>query len=184
MQRTIVWYVTSVFVLLALLFGVGFHSYAQSTGVIKGKVTGDGNLPLANVPVKAFYQENFTGIIIWTYAGQATTDNTGTYTISNLSEGIYHISFNEYPPLAGYFPEFYNNVSTQESGTDITLAAGATVNNINAKLSSGVHIKGKVTDLQGKPLAGIRVVALDVNNSSNTSFAIFCNSGRHGPKYT
>ena len=113
MQRTIVWYVTSVFVLLALLFGVGFHSYAQSTGVIKGKVTGDGNLPLANVPVKAFYQENFTGIIVWTYVGQATTDNTGAYTIPNLSVGIYHISFNEYPPLVGYFAEFYNKLLPQ-----------------------------------------------------------------------
>ena len=166
MQRVLVWCGISTLVVLTVLFGYGFQARAQATGTIKGKVTGDGNVALANVPVKAYYKEEFMGIIQWGMVGQTTTDNTGAYTISNLNAGTYHVSFNEYPPVAGYFMEFYNNAGTQESATDITLAEGATVNNINAQLSSGAHIQGQVTDLQGKPLASIRVLAFDSNNTA------------------
>lgn len=158
MQRVRIWWSVSTLIVLTILFGYGFNANAQGTGTIKGKVTGDGNVALANVTVKAYYQENITGIIVWTYGGLATTDNTGAYTIANLNAGTYHVSFNEYPPLAGYFMEFYDNAGTQESATEIALAEGATVNNINAQLSSGAHIKGKVTDLQGNALADIRVI--------------------------
>lgn len=166
MQRVLMWCGISTLVVLTVLFGYGFQARAQATGTIKGKVTGDGNVALANVPVKAYYKEEFMGIIQWGMVGQTTTDNTGAYTISNLNAGTYHVSFNEYPPVAGYFMEFYNNAGTQESATDITLAEGATVNNINAQLSSGAHIQGQVTDLQGKPLASIRVLAFDSNNTA------------------
>lgn len=166
MQRTLGWCSISTLLMLTIFFGYGFDVRAQDTGTIKGKVTGDGNVALANVTVNAYYQENVTGIIVWTHGGQATTDSAGAYTIANLNPGTYHVSFNEYPPVAGYFPEFYNNASTQENATNITLAEGATVNNINAQLSSGAHIKGQVTDLQGNPLSNIRVLAFDANNTA------------------
>ena len=170
MRRVLVWCSISTVVIFAILFGYGRVATAQGTGTIRGKVTGDGNASLANVTVRAYVKEDFMGIIQWSYAGQATTDGTGNYTISNLNAGSYHISFNEVFPVSGYFPEFYNNAADQFSATDIPLAASATVSNINAKLSSGAHVKGKVTDQQGNPLLGIRVVALDANNSYNTFF--------------
>jgi VCBS repeat-containing protein len=170
MQRTIIGYSAGLLFLLALLFGIGFTSYAQSTGTIKGKVTGDGNVALANVIVRAYYKEDIMGIIQWSYVGEATTNGTGNYTISNLNASTYHISFNEFFPVPGYLTEFYNNAADQVSATDIPLAAGATVSNINVKLSSGAHVKGKVTDQQGNPVSGIRVVALDANNTYNTFF--------------
>lgn len=170
MRRVWLWCAISTLVIVTILFGQGWRANAQSTGAIKGKVTGDENASLAGVTVKAYLQEDVMGLIIWTYVGQATSDGAGNYTIANLNAGTYHISFNEYPPIPGYFAEFYNNASDQNSAVDIPLAAGATVSNINAKLSSGAHVKGKVTDLQGNPLSGIRVVALDGNNSYNTFF--------------
>ena len=95
MQRVLVWCSVSTLVVLTILFGYGFNASAQGTSTIKGKVTGDGNAALANVTVKAYYQENITGIIVWTYGGQATTDSGGAYTIANLDAGTYHVSFNE-----------------------------------------------------------------------------------------
>ncbi len=170
MRRVLVWCSISTVVIFAILFGYGWVATAQSTGIILGKVTGDGNTALANVTVRAYYKEDITGIIVWTYAGQATTDDTGNYTIPNLNAGTYHISFNEVFPVPGYFAEFYNNAADQFSATDIPLAAGATISNINARLSSGAHIQGKVTDLQGKALSNIRVFAFDNNNSFQTTF--------------
>jgi VCBS repeat-containing protein len=170
MRRVLIGCCISTVVILIILSGYGWVANAQGTGVIRGKVTGDGNVALANVIVRAYVKEDFMGIIQWTYAGQVTTNGTGNYTISNLNAGTYHISFNEVFPVPGYFAEFYNNAADHVSATDIPLAAGATVSNINAKLSSGAHIQGKVTDLQGNPLSGIRVVALDANNTYNTFF--------------
>jgi VCBS repeat-containing protein len=170
MRRVLIGCCISTVVILIILSGYGWVANAQGTGVIRGKVTGDGNVALANVIVRAYVKEDFMGIIQWTYAGQVTTNGTGNYTISNLNAGTYHISFNEVFPVPGYFAEFYNNAADQVSATDIPLAAGATVSNINAKLSSGAHIQGKVTDLQGKALSNIRVFALDNNNSFQSAF--------------
>ncbi|MCE7989954.1 MAG: hypothetical protein DYG89_53075 [Caldilinea sp. CFX5] len=170
MRRVLTGCCISAVVILIILFGKGWVANAQGGGVIRGKVTGDGNVALSNVTVRAYYKEDITGIIQWTYAGQVTTDSTGNYTISGLNAGIYHISFNEVFPVPGYFAEFYNNAADQFSATDIPLAAGATVSNINARLSSGAHIQGKVTDLQGKALSNIRVLALDNNNSFQAAF--------------
>lgn len=165
-RHILLWCRVSLFVVLTILVVVSFQVEAQGNGAITGKVTGDNNVPLANVVVRAYYKESTTGIN-WVYRGQAATDDTGAYTIPTLNAGIYHISFNEYPPTAEYMTEFYNNASSQEGATEIQLGAGATVNNINAQLSSGAHIKGQVTDLQGNPLDQIVVYVVDNNDSAS-----------------
>lgn len=114
MRRVLVWCSITTVVVFAILFGYSWVATAQSTGTISGKVTGDGNAALTNVTVRAYVKEDFMGIIQWTYAGQVTTNGTGSYTIPNLNAGIYHISFNEVFPVPGYFAEFYNNATDDE----------------------------------------------------------------------
>lgn len=170
MRRVLVWCSISTVVVFTILFGYGWVATAQSTGTIKGKVTDNKGQPLNEVVVSIYRREEFTGIIHWQQVLGIYTDATGVYTATNLNDGVYHVGFADNVMRYYYFPEFYNNAATQESATDITMTNGATVNNINAQLSSGAHIKGKVTASNGAPLSDIEVNVFNITTQRSSTF--------------
>jgi len=157
MRRHVRWYSLGVFCLLFCTFSLALIVQAQATSAITGKVIGDGGVPLENVQVVAYHPVNWTGIIFWEVTAQSMTDANGEYQITELMSDTYRIGF--FPPTdpRDYFEQYYSGATDVDSATNISVPTGTTVPNINAQLSSGAHIKGKVTGPTGENLSGIRV---------------------------
>jgi VCBS repeat-containing protein len=160
MRRHTLLYGTLLFCLLLLGLTPASATRAQTTGAIAGKVTGDGNAPVADIYVVAYRQlmPDF-----WEYAAQAITDANGDYLISDLPPDTYRISFTDQSYPRNYFDEYYSGATSVLDADDVVVTAGATTSNINVQLSSGAHIKGVVTGPATEPLAGIEVA---VSNNS------------------
>jgi protocatechuate 3,4-dioxygenase beta subunit len=156
MKHRLAWSGISTIMMLTLLFGYGVGTEAQSTGAISGKVTGEGGVPLQGVFVEVSHGQEYPGGITWSYITDGVTNEQGLYAIPSLVDGVYHLRF--WPHGTTYYlPEFYNNATSHATASDIRIVSGGVVQDINAQLSSGAHIKGKVTSRHGAPLSNIRV---------------------------
>ena len=116
---------------------------AASTGSITGTVTDASGNPLAGIDVTA-YQSDGSGD--WEWASQVTTASDGSYLISGLSAGVYHVEFSD--PNGIYPSQFYDSVAALagDSATPVDVTDGATTPGIDAALTPGGHITGTVTD--------------------------------------
>ncbi|MEZ4682761.1 MAG: carboxypeptidase-like regulatory domain-containing protein [Caldilineaceae bacterium] len=154
MQRRIQMIIVA-FVLFCSLFGMlAWTALAQEVGTIAGKVTGDGNAPLAGIYAVAY--NSFDGFS-WQSVAEAVTDENGNYTLTDLAPNTYRVGFISQSYPREYFDAYYGNVTDVYSATDIIVTAGATVQNINIQLPSGAHIKGRVTGPAGENLQDIQV---------------------------
>ncbi len=119
---------------------------------ITGRVTdaADGN-PLAGIPVSA---DDFS----IGESASTLTDSGGYYTLSNILPGSYIVSFNSVYGLRFYTPQYYDSVSDYSSATPVVVGTGATAANIDASLTEGGYITGRVTAEDGTtPLESITV---------------------------
>jgi hypothetical protein len=165
MRRHTLLYGFLLFLALAVLLGLAFggypqrtsSAYAQGTTAITGKVTGDGSAPIADVRVVVYQLVEFMGSFYWEEIGQGLTDGNGDYVVAELADGTYRVGFLPPDNPRDYFAQYYLGATTVESATDVIVPAGTTVPNISAQLSSGAHIKGRVTGPSGEDLAGINV---------------------------
>ncbi|GAA4715499.1 carboxypeptidase-like regulatory domain-containing protein [Nocardioides conyzicola] len=128
---------------------------ADSTGHITGTVTGTGGVALEGISVTAMAYDSATDSL--QPAGDASTDGSGFYDVSDLPAGTYRLSF--FDPTGTYLTDYYENATNWLTATDIVVAAGATVGDKNAQLDQAVHITGTVTGVGGAPLQGIDVTA-------------------------
>lgn len=127
-------------------------------GAISGTVTAPDGSPLADIAVQATDREGFV-------SREATTAVDGTYTLTNVYNGIYYVEFSD--PAAVYPGEFYNDAPTLTFATPISVQDDP-VNGIDAILDGGNGgpggglITGLVTDdATGDPLAGVLVHCYD-----------------------
>jgi hypothetical protein len=88
------------------------------------------------------------------------TNRQGEYYFEHLSAGTYRILF--IAPNNFYVSEYYREAYTVEDSDLVEVRAKQVVRNIDASLKTLGSIKGRVTNLQGEPLAGVRVTAVDV----------------------
>jgi protocatechuate 3,4-dioxygenase beta subunit len=128
-------------------------------GVIRGRVTnenGDG-VPNVDVWVTAEWSE-FSG---W----EAYTDANGYYQVTGIPTGSYHVLFLTNTAQGNYLDEAYNDKALTGSPTIeadwVNVVEGQAVENINAVLSVGGYVSGRVTDQNGNPLRDIRVRLYD-----------------------
>lgn len=128
-----------------------------AVGKISGTVTGlDGVTPLEGINVIAFSGNDEVGWD-WT-ANYDYTDTDGSYEISGLVSGTYRVLFLDWDSV--YMPETYNDVvgTNPNNGTDVNVVAGETTMGIDAALSEGATITGKVTGPDGtSPLEWVYV---------------------------
>jgi hypothetical protein len=120
------------------------NAQLAKVGKITGKVTGAGGVAIAGVTVFASGGSGF-----------ATTDSSGNYTL-RVPAGSYRIEFSP-PSSSDWVSEYYNDVQNFSAATPVTVAAGATVANINAQLAKVGKITGKVTGPGGVAIAGVSV---------------------------
>lgn len=143
----------------------------QSSGVVADATES----LLANITVYAYQDPTGTGD--WKWVNYPYIDTAGAYTISGLSAGVYPFEFYS----NSYYGEFYDDVATVGTATDIIVAPGAAVSNRNAQLAQKGRIRGRVTDQRGGPLQLIGVNAhYDPNDSGVWSLAAFASTDSNG----
>jgi PKD domain/Carboxypeptidase regulatory-like domain len=122
-------------------------------GEIRGKVTN-----AASKAVLAGVQA-----CLWTpsggYEGRcATTDSAGEYAITGLATGEYKVGFQA--SNGAFFTQYYEDQESLSEGAAVTVSAGGVTAAINAALTEGGHITGKVTTAASHAgLAGVQVCA-------------------------
>ncbi|NCC34892.1 MAG: hypothetical protein EOM24_23195, partial [Chloroflexia bacterium] len=137
----------------------------ETGGQITGRVTAtSGGAGLPDVQVSAFDADSNQA------GATATTDATGTYTITSLRPGTYRVFFAPAGASSGYFPEYYNDKPDLASADPVTVTAAQTTPNINASLASGGQITGRVTAASGGAgLAGVHVRIFDSSGTEVVS---------------
>ena len=131
----------------------------QRSAQIAGRITGDGNQPLANYGVDAWLVVG-AGL---SYQNSDTTDASGNYTITGLLAGSYKVEFaqNKFSssPSNDYTGQWYNNKPGSATADGVAVASSATVSNINAQLVRGGIITGVVTGAGNAVQKSVTVIA-------------------------
>lgn len=140
--------------LMAWMAAVPTAASAAGTGAISGTVT------------DALTEAGIAGVAV--VAGNeeaeefADTDSNGEYTIPNLPEGDYEVSFLTWPHALDYVDQTYSDKAWwQWASADVVhVSAEATTTEIDAQLRLGGQITGTITRAaDGTPLGEIRVCA-------------------------
>ncbi len=124
-------------------------------GSISGTVTEEGTgTPIVGCYVEAY--DASTG----SWMGNASTDESGTYTLGAIPTGEYKVQFNIYDGI--HVREWYDNKTNQESADPVTVTAPNDTPGIDAELAVGGSISGTVTEEgTGNPIQNCYVTAYD-----------------------
>ena len=140
----------------------------QHGASITGTVTDASGAPIADVIVNVNVYDGGTGP---DFDGlyTAVTDESGKYTVGGVAAGSYRICFDPAyangPSADGYAAECYDNHSSGQMPDPVVVGGPGTVTVVNAVLSPGAAITGRITGSDGATLAGVYVWATAVNNS-------------------
>ena len=125
----------------------GVNATLAVSASISGTVTSDGSTGIESVYV-AVYRSG-----VW--AGNAYTGADGTYAVTGLRPGSYHVEFSA--GAVGYTSEWYSDARWRSGAETITVAAGESVSGIDAILAENGFIAGTVTSDGTTGLPGIYV---------------------------
>jgi hypothetical protein len=145
----------------------GIDAQLADGGGVSGRVTdSSGTIGIANVEVQICDLNQY-----W-YNG-VSTDSDGYYTIYGLPAGDYKVEFRTHNAPGNYTNEWYNDKDSFENADQISVTVGQTTTGIDAQLSEGGAISGRVTDSTGTVgIYNVDVQAYDLNNywwnSTNT----------------
>lgn len=123
-------------------------------GQVYGRVTDETGKPLSNIAVVAYWYNpqllTIPGAIPWMntiemdtwFPTFAVTDRDGYYHIPSLWPGQFTLRFGD--PSWQHAPEFYGNSIDLSSAMTITIIAGSVLQNLDAQLSTGGQLTGRV----------------------------------------
>ncbi|MFQ5824745.1 MAG: carboxypeptidase regulatory-like domain-containing protein [bacterium] len=135
-------------------------------GIISGVVINDDGVPIAGAFVQAMTEMQGSDptspdSFYFDYWGFALTDEKGEYHIGGLQTGSYFVlaqAWNQWSHIS----EWYDNAPSPDQATPVLVEAGEETTGIDFQLSLPIvfgEIFGKVTDLEGQPIAGAFVQA-------------------------
>lgn len=94
---------------------------------------------------------------LWARSGNLETDpDPGHYRIERLPPGTYRVALGG---GSSFIAQYWRDASTVESATDVTVAPGAVVEGIDARLDPNGRIIGRVVDASGRGVRDVRVRA-------------------------
>lgn len=120
-------------------------------GRIEGTVTGDPRGDILSYACVAAVGDNGSSALTW-------VDPDGDYALEGLRRGSYRVRFADCGGH-GYAPEFYDDAVTPDEAQPVDVTPDATVSGVNARLSIGSVITGRVTGPDGVGLAEACVFA-------------------------
>jgi hypothetical protein len=124
----------------------GIDAVLPSSGTISGTVT-DHERRISGVCVSAY---NVAGQD-WMTVRQASS-RRGTYKITGLAPGRYAILFANCAPGSAFATQWYPAAASQRAARAVLVRSGRDTTRVNAVLSQGGSISGRVTDgVTGKP---------------------------------
>jgi hypothetical protein len=138
--------------------GPSLRAAAVETASISGTVVGSGtpNVALANANVSVLLANG-------NWAGSASTDASGNFTLAGVTAGTYTVKFQ--PAFgANYVPQYLTNKSSLADAEFFTVTAGQSVTGKNAVLAVGASISGTVLG-QGTPDIGLEGASVSVSSS-------------------
>jgi hypothetical protein len=124
---------------------------AAGTGSIEGTVTESAHKALANVSVTVYGTDE-------EIEGTASTNASGEYTVSGLSEGEYKVGFSDQPTYAN---QYYNKQSSFGAASFVSVTEGSATSGIDAEMLQPGKITGRVTNTSGTPIADVSVDIYD-----------------------
>lgn len=128
-------------------------AYLARPGHITGRITNAAGEPLENIQVAA----SDPGDGDWSDISYAATDANGNYDLP-VPVGTWRVHF--WDDTGTYLEETYDDASWVGEGVDVTIASEQqVVAGIDATLVAAAHIRGRVTDEAGNPIANIGVGA-------------------------
>ncbi len=136
---------------------------------VSGRVTAPAGTGLDGISIYLWRPGSTANSFVGTYVGETNAD--GTYTTTAVAPGTYWVEFEpqSYGDAKQYLGEYYNNASSRDTATSVTLAGGTVLPNINAQLAMGGWIAGRVTAPGGGGLANVNVEVYNANNSRVSS---------------
>ncbi|MGB0389114.1 MAG: MSCRAMM family protein, partial [Ardenticatenaceae bacterium] len=140
-----------------------------SAGSITGTTTLSNGNPIANVSVMAYRYNGST----WEESKSATSNANGEYTLGGLLDGDYRLYFQD--TTLTYRPEYYDNVTSIMSGTDITVISNTITPNINAVLDLPAPPLAEVTtsgSMTTDPATGEVTISMPGGSPSNTTITV------------
>ena len=125
------------------------------TGSVSGRVTGVDN------PEGVYPQVTYWRVDDPASAGlpMVFSQPDGSFTATRLAPGDYYFAFAT--ANGAYAPEFWNDSATLAGAVPVTVGAGAAVTGIDATLSHGATISGRVVD-EDNPAVGLGDVSVRV----------------------
>jgi hypothetical protein len=124
-------------------------------GIIEGNVSSSTKGPIEGVVLMAFYEPDKFEWFSYGY-----TDEDGDYSIMGLRSGDWKVfCWGD----TSYAFEWYDNKTSFNNATSITVTAPSTVSNKNFVLANGGSISGYVYNLVGSPLSDCYVAAYETS---------------------
>jgi len=135
----------------------GIDVALQPGAVISGNVADESGAPVsADVVLYQWYVEPEGGSAYWMSVDWETSDENGSYRFSGLEAGRYTVGFRA-PEGSNLIGEYWEDVADREDATVIDAKPGDEIAGINAVLSIGATVSGRVIGAGGTPVAGVDV---------------------------
>ncbi|MEO7061492.1 MAG: carboxypeptidase regulatory-like domain-containing protein [Lapillicoccus sp.] len=142
-------------------------------GAVRGRVVGPTGKPLAGVQVLAFSP---------TFPNVAVTTADGSYAVVGLPAGLYAVCFDATTLTSSGVPTGYVAECDQDraydpyTSADVPVVANKTAR-VDAQLSIGAGIRGRVTASNGQPIPGVDLIVRD--NPAPESWVTTDSDGRY-----
>jgi protocatechuate 3,4-dioxygenase beta subunit len=143
----------------------------DGTGSLSGVVLDDTGLPVAGVTVTLrglLYLDEYD-VWRWESSRYSTTAADGSYTFTGRAAGTYAIGFSCPNCAIPYLTEWWNDQFEQLKATRIELADGEHRQGLDAVISTGAAVSGRVTATDGANLPGVMVRVWNQDNKYRES---------------
>ncbi|TNC42929.1 carboxypeptidase regulatory-like domain-containing protein, partial [Mumia zhuanghuii] len=145
----------------------GVNAVLAEGASITGTVTGADSRPLEGAEITVYEADEEWGG--WSPVTYASTDDSGHYVATALAAGTYRVKIE--PQDSRHTDEYWNDAVSLDEADDITVAAEADVSGIDAALSLGSSITGRVTLAGGGNLTDITVTAFAWDDETGWDWA-------------
>ncbi|MBB4666161.1 protocatechuate 3,4-dioxygenase beta subunit [Microbacterium marinum] len=153
--------------------------FTLSTGAsISGRITDDEGAPvsLAQVTLYRWSVDVENDSSYWDSIEWGEADDDGRYAFRGLERGTYTVQFRA-PEGGNLLSEYWNDVAQNDDATAIDVDRGDAITDIDAVLSTGGSITGRVTGTDDAPIADIEVWVSEYDGGESSRSVITADDG-------